>query len=302
MPEHHGCASWSRACDERLLGTASTTRRWLLLEQPGPWGHDALLESHVPPDLAQALLAGARRLGARPVLVRRPGRHPDDPDAPHTVMLADVDPLRPSLRRTQVRDLAAVPDLLERALDAGLEAVGTAVEGPVVLVCTHGRHDTCCAVEGRPTAAALAELVDEVWECSHVGGDRFAANVVALPDGTYHGRVTPADAAAVAAAVRSRRVSLPHYRGRSTLPFPVQAAEVLLREELGLDHLDAVTVRDHADVGDGIRVRFDAGDRAWTVEVAVERAATPRQLTCSAGRTGRPPVYRLLACRPDEVG
>lgn len=302
MPEYQGCASWSRACGEALLGTASTTRRWLLLEQPGPWGHDALLESHVPPDLAQALLTGARRLGARPVLIRRPGRHPDDPETTHTVMLADVDPLRPCLRRTEVADLAAVPDLLERAIDAGLEAVGAPHDGPVVLVCTHGRHDACCAVEGRPTAAALAAVLDDVWECSHVGGDRFAANVVALPDGTYHGRVTPADAATVAEAIRTRRVSLPHYRGRSTLAFPVQAAEALLRERLGLDGLDAVTVRDHADVGDGVRVRLDANGAAWTVELAVDRAATPRHLTCSAGRAGRPPVYRLLTCRPDGTG
>lgn len=302
MPEHHGCASWSRACGEPLLGTASTTRRWLLLEQPGPWGHDALLESAVPDDLAQALRASARRLGARPVLLRRPGRHPVDPDATRTVILADVDPHRPVLRRTEVADLSAVPDLLARAVDDGLETVGTPVDGPVVLVCTHGRHDTCCAVEGRPTAAALAALLDDVWECSHVGGDRFAANIVALPDGTYHGRVTPADAAAVAEAIRTRRVSLPHYRGRSTLAFPVQAAEALLRERLGLDGLDAVTVRDQADVGDGVRVRLDADGAAWTVELAVDRAATPRHLTCSAGRAGRPPVYRLLTCRPDEAG
>ncbi len=300
MAEHHGCALRSRAHDEALLGTASTSQRWLLLEQPGPWGHDALLESAIPTELAQHVRLLARRLGARPVLVRRPGRHPADPDVSHTVMLADVDPLHVCLRRTEVADLSAVPDLLQRALDEGLEAVGAAMEGPVVLVCTHGRHDTCCAVEGRPTAAALADRLDEVWECSHVGGDRFAANVVVLPEGTYHGRVAPADADAFARAVREGRVSLPHYRGRSTEAFPVQAAEAFLRHELGLDRLDAVTVRSHADVGEaGVRVRLDADERTWTVEVAVDRADPARYLTCSARRPGRPPAYRLLTCRPE---
>ena len=300
MAEHHGCASVSRTCGEPLLGTASTTRRWLLLEQPGPWGHDALLDSALPAELAQHLRLLARRLGARPVLLRRPGRHPVEPEAPKTVVLADVDPLRVCLRRTEVSDPWAVPDLLERAIDEGMDAVGTAVDGPVVLVCTHARHDACCAVEGRPTAAALGELLDDVWECSHVGGDRFAANVVVLPDGTYHGRVTPGDAPAFAQAVREGRVSLPHYRGRSTQAFPVQAAETFLREELGVDGLEAVTVRGHADLGrSGVRVRLDAADRTWTVEVAVDRAARPRQLTCSARRPGRPPVYRLLTCRPE---
>ena len=47
---------------------------------------------------------------------------------------------------------------------------------PMLLVCTHGVHDTCCAVRGRPVAAALARRWPEAtWECSHVGGDRFAA-------------------------------------------------------------------------------------------------------------------------------
>lgn len=300
MAEHHGCAAWSRACDEPLLGTASTTRRWLLLEQPGPWGHDALLESAVPTELAQHLRVLARRLGARPVLLRRPGRHPADTDMPRTVMLADVDPLRVCLRRTEVADLWAVPDLLQRAIDDGMQGVGTAMEGPVVLVCTHGRHDTCCAIEGRPTAAALAARLDEVWECSHVGGDRFAANVVVLPDGTYHGRVGPADADTFARAVRDGRISLPHYRGRSTEAFPVQAAEAFLRHELGLDRLDAVTVHSHADVGEaGVRVRLDADDRTWTVEVAMDRAEPARHLTCSARRPGRPPTYRLRTLRAE---
>ena len=64
--------------------------------------------------------------------------------------------------------------------------------GPILLVCTHGVHDTCCALRGRPVAAALAaRWPGQVWECSHVGGDRFAPNVVVLPDGFYYGNLDP---------------------------------------------------------------------------------------------------------------
>ena len=35
------------------------------------------------------------------------------------------------------------------------DAPGERFDGPLYLVCTHGRHDTCCAVRGRPVAAAL---------------------------------------------------------------------------------------------------------------------------------------------------
>ena len=58
------------------------------------------------------------------------------------------------------------------------------LDGPLFGVCTHGRHDACCAERGRPVAAALtASHPDETWEISHMGGDRFAANMVVLPGG-----------------------------------------------------------------------------------------------------------------------
>ena len=90
-----------------------------------------------------------------------------------------------------------------RSTDPDPEPGPTAVGAtrPLLLVCTHGIHDTCCALRGRPVAAALAEhWPDAVWECSHVGGDRFAPNVVVLPDGYYYGQLDPESAVA---AVRS---------------------------------------------------------------------------------------------------
>ena len=75
-----------------------------------------------------------------------------------------------------------------------------------MLVCTHGVHDTCCAIRGRPVAAALAaEWPGQVWECSHVGGDRFAPNVVVLPDGFYYGNLDPESAVRHRTAAPGRR-------------------------------------------------------------------------------------------------
>ena len=270
------------------------------MEQPGPWGHDALEQSALPWPLAERVRELSRPLGLRPVLLRRPGRHPLEDDR-RAVFLADVDPDAPVLRRAVVDDLDEVPDLLRHASTAGLAQVGEPHVGPLVLVCTHSRHDACCAVEGRPTAAAFAGVHDDVWESSHIGGDRFAANVLVLPHGVYHGRVTPEDVPTVAAAIRDGRVSLPHYRGRSTLPFAVQAAESLLRDELDIDALDGVVVLDHHEVEGGVRVRARADGRTWVVQVAVGRTDAPHQLSCGAQRPGRAPTYRLVACRPDAA-
>lgn len=299
MPEHHGCAARSRDRGEPLLATASTVRRWLLVEQPGPWGHDALLQSAIPDDVAHQLRARARRLGMRPALVRRPGVRANDGPATREAFLVVVDAHTPVVRRLTFTDPATLPEVLDRAVDLGIDGVGDPGPGRLVLVCTHGRHDTCCAVEGRPVAAALAQVLADVWECSHVGGDRFAANVVVLPDGTYHGRVTPSGAETFAEGLATGELALDHYRGSSLHPFAVQAADILLRRQLGVRGRDAVEVLAHRDHDeDAVAVDLAVDGRPWSVVVAVDRDAEGHLLTCRAQRASHAPRYRLVSARP----
>src|SRR5690606_32568030 len=129
-------------------------------------------------------------------------------------------------------------DLLDIDLGAVAfpEPPGIGRPGPpsLNLVCTNGRHDPCCADLGRPVSRALvAAGTPDVWECSHVGGDRFAANIVCLPEGIYHGRVEPGAAAGLISEHRAGRIVLDTYRGRSCLPPLVQAADRFAREHLG---------------------------------------------------------------------
>ena len=50
-------------------------------------------------------------------------------------------------------------------------------------------------------AARLAtRYPEETWECSHLGGDRFAGTMVLLPHGVSYGWVDDGDAVTVADA------------------------------------------------------------------------------------------------------
>ena len=112
---------------------------------------------------------------------------------------------------------------------------------PVFAVCTHGRHDTCCAERGRPVAAALAAAhPDLTWEVSHIGGDRFAANALVLPHGLYYGRLDEDSVVGMADAHLDGRLSLEHLRGRSGLGTALQYAEDALRRHLDERGIDAV--------------------------------------------------------------
>jgi hypothetical protein len=89
-------------------------------------------------------------------------------------------------------------------------------------------------VRGRPVAAALAERwPGDVWECSHVGGDRFAGNVVVLPDGTYYGNVGADDAVPTIERHLDGVVDPERLRGSSLLPPVAQAAAIAVHEQLG---------------------------------------------------------------------
>ncbi len=54
---------------------------------------------------------------------------------------------------------------------------------PLLLVCAHGRRDACCAKLGTPVYESLSPHVDPglLWQSSHHGGHRFAANVLVAP-------------------------------------------------------------------------------------------------------------------------
>jgi hypothetical protein len=108
---------------------------------------------------------------------------------------------------------------------------GTVSTEPIYLVCTHGRHDACCAVRGRPVAAALASAYRErTWECSHIGGDRFAANVVVLPHGLFYGHVPPTRVVELARQYDQGLVVPDLLRGSGAFTPPVQAAQHFARQ------------------------------------------------------------------------
>ena len=113
---------------------------------------------------------------------------------------------------------------------------GEKVDEPLFAVCTHGKRDRCCAKYGRPLYDALRDQADPewVWQCTHVGGDRFAGNLVCFPEGLYFGRVGLGDVAPLLDHYLAGRIYLDCYRGRAAYSMQVQAAERAVRERTGL--------------------------------------------------------------------
>ena len=270
----------SRDHGEPLHATASRVDTWILIEYRGLWAHDAVDGSTLSGEVKAHLAAERRRLPhARILFVRRAERRRSEGFA---AFVAQTDG---AIRRL---DLERYDDLV----GVDLARAGAPVDHPLFLVCTHVKHDRCCAKFGRPLYDAVREQVEDewVWQSSHVGGDRFAGNLVILPDGVYYGRVEPSEVWAVVAAALERRIHLPCYRGRSSLGFAAQAAELAVREQTGLLGLDDVHVRSIEPQGAGWWAELAVAGEIYDVDVTVAEGE-PTHLTCSTPRLRRPKRY-----------
>ena len=130
---------------------------------------------------------------------------------------------------------------------------------------------------------------DSVWECTHIGGDRFAGNLVCFPHGLYFGRVSAVDAVPVSDAYTRGEIVLDRYRGRSAYSPAVQAAEERIRRTHGLNGVDDLTLVRHVGQEQrSQRVEFSGPNwERYAAEVEVG-AMDARPLTCKARHPHRP--------------
>ena len=131
-----------------------------------------------------------------------------------------------------------------------------------------------------------------LWQSSHLGGHRFAPNVVVLPYGIQLGRIPLERAADVVDLVTAGRIPLDLYRGRTIYAPHVQAAEIAVRSLTGADGIGDLRLVAHDD--DRVTFATPAGD----LTVRVEQRPGPlhagelRRRAGAHDRVGRVPGVR----------
>ncbi|OBB62131.1 sucrase ferredoxin [Mycobacterium sp. 852013-51886_SCH5428379] len=288
------CSDASLARADPMYGTASAGKRWLLLELSGGWGPSALLQSPsvIDPGLGRSIVRRVEAAGMRIAAIRRHGRR--DAERRWRWYIAEAEA---GAERLYAGEVAGPADYLELALDGSDGAVTTE---PVVAICAHGKHDRCCAVRGRGATAAIAAAYPEItWECSHLGGDRFAATMLILPHGLCYGRVDSTDAAGLVRLYLDGRLDNDFLRGRTSLPHAVQAAQHFARQAYGDDRIAALPPLAVDQDEDGVRVLLDAAPGPIEVVLDVGQSE-PLLSQCHAKVPGRVRIFTLRALRIGE--
>jgi len=280
LPE---CSVASLEAGESLAGTAvESVDRWLLLEVTDPWAPKALQTEALPEPVRACLAEWLKTPRSRLQLIRRPGRSGKRP----MFMLASSAAGRQTVSKLEL-------DRYEDLLDVDLEALPTKTGAPMCLVCVHGRRDRCCALYGAALFRAVQTHGIDVWQTSHLGGHRFAACALWLPEGLMYGRLRSEHAAAFVAARQAGEIgTLDLFRGRCAYDRPTQAAEILLRSRLGNQTADAIewltTVAEPESIWE---VRFRSASGGQVVRVQLEDTGVTRPASCG----GDPePVTRFV--------
>lgn len=293
------CSVQALARGDSPVATAAPAQRWVLIEQPGPWGRDALLQSRIDHDAAVRLARRSRAEGVRLLLIRRPDGRPSTAEG-RWAYVDSRDGRRGAWWSVRTSDA----EVADAPWDG---SIGERRDERTYLVCSHSGHDACCALRGRPLARGLRAAGADVWECSHLGGDRFAPNVVVLPDGFYYGQV-PGDGTDLLEAHARGEVALPWLRGRAGLSPAAQAAQDEARREFGLLGVDDLPFRSQTrltPVGADIELwAVTLADGECEVVVVVQgRPSVERfRLTCSATHDAHTRVWEVLSISLSSAG
>jgi len=298
------CSLLSAQAGESLVGTASQATTWLLLEYRGVRGSKALEESSLPQPVKDHLSRSLAILpGAKLQLI---SHHARASHAGITFFLGTSGDRDPKLFEFHLKTYEALLDMDFSALLSGTQPA-VLRERPLLLVCTNGRRDACCARWGMPTYMAISGAAEKgglgaeaVWQTTHVGGHRLAPNLLSFPYGIYYGRVQPDEGDRLVELIEKDEIFLERLRGRSCYPPVVQAAEYFLHQKTGRLGVEAFVFLDASEPRPNVwQVRFHdkQTNRARQVEIAVEITDTPIRQSCGKPKTKPLINYELIEFR-----
>ena len=179
-------------------GTASTLDLCLLIEFPKPWSVDIMESKGFPLGVSESLA----RLANSSENIKLMGMEPDSDYSveglTRVILYSKPDGF---FSRYDKSEFMVPSGSVEQLVDVLLKRSPSDIESLEeyrretsnirdIFVCTHGTHDSCCGTFGYPVYSALRQDYApslngnlRVWQVNHIGGHRFAPNLLDMPEG-----------------------------------------------------------------------------------------------------------------------
>ncbi|WP_216654755.1 sucrase ferredoxin [Pseudogemmobacter hezensis] len=200
---------------EPMPGAGAAARHYVLLHWPrAHWRVPRIASFGMPEDLSAAIIA-AHEAGLHVALVEG-----------DQIALSSGAEVLPAASPSE-----AAAAILRLARGGALAEAGQLHHDPriTIMCCTDGKMDPCCARYGFATWKALRAAADparfRVLQSTHIGGCRFAASLLVLPERARYGRLEPAQVPDFLAALALGQPYLPAWRGDARLDPAAQVAD-----------------------------------------------------------------------------
>ena len=227
MGTHSFCRDLCIARGEPIVGAGEVSARYVLLHWPrAHWRVPRINALNMPEVLSSAIIV-ASEAGIHVALVD--GDNIAISCGPEMLIDATPEMAAEAILRLSRNEPLANSDMI--AMD----------HRPTILCCTDSKMDACCARYGFATWKALKSAADpnvfRVLQSTHIGGCRFAASLLVLPQRERYGRLTPDHVPDFLASLRAGEPYLPAWRGEPSLEAVAQVADYHTRsyaQKMGL--------------------------------------------------------------------
>ena len=226
-----------------MRGTAPVVDFWILIEYKAQWSRDAVVENDLPDQVKSWLEGSVDALKAKG---RKPRvqfiRRDRTEGGPLQLFVCESSELR-------THTFGSYSELTDVSLE---EDVAELVQSNHYFVCSHASRDLCCSRYGLATWRRLHELSGgRSWQSTHLGGHRFAPNVLVLPQARLYGRVHLPQVERFFKKVEKGEVDYDLLRGKSEFPSEAQVCECLVEAAVeSVASYDSNSVRFHSEKGE----------------------------------------------------
>ena len=277
------CTDVSIAMDEPLYGTAAQATTWFILEYREPWAPKAPNDNQLPKKINNWLNDQLDQVAnGRLQFIRRKV----DPNTLYTFYIGITHETDQRLYKFELPSYDNLLSLDIPAVLSGDDSVAQHLSNdPLVIVCTHGKRDRCCALYGLPILNAFqTHFGKNVWQTTHTGGHRFAPTLITFPDGTCYGRLTVEDVPQVVEALQNGTIFMEKLRGRSCYTSVEQIADYLLRHETSQNQLSHYNrVKTETAIDNQFVVTFEEPLYEQCHIITIEKESNPLSLYASSG-------------------